>query len=150
MKEVKDLKVGDTAFDVRYGVVEVIRVEAVTGYSDYPIMVKLQNGETLSYTIGGKAYATHTYPLLFTSKPFAANQGKWMMVSDDHIDWKKRFVILKKNGMVYAWDYAETDEELNYTTSINPWKYTKEVEEVMEYTMNELVAILGHTFKIKE
>ena len=150
MKAVKDLKPGDTAFDVRYGEVKVLRVKAINGYSDYPILVQLQNGETLSYSVEGKAYITHKYPVLFTSKPFVTNQGKWMMVSDNQVNWKKRFVILKKNDTAYAWDWAETDEQVQQSTGINPWKYTKEVEEVMEYTMNELVAILGHNFKIKK
>lgn len=151
MKAVADLKVGDTAYDVRHGEVIVQRVKSTgSGFVDYPFLVQLQNGELVSYTVEGKAYISHKYPSLYVSNPFTANQGKWMMVTRDNEYWRKRFVIAEKNGKFIAWCNAETDEEVLKETNVTSWTYAKEIEEtVPEYTMEELVSKLGN-FKIKK
>jgi len=99
MKTVKELKVGDIAFDLRYGNVKVVDVTHSHVYTYYPIMVEVEDGRALiTYTREGKVLTSHKYPVLYSSNPFTANQGKWMMVSTDNCTWKKRFVFTKKCG----------------------------------------------------
>ena len=149
MKTLKDLKVGDTAFDVRYGEVEIT---SVTNSSTYAIRAKRKDNGESSYTLDGKLYNdTEIFPTLYVSNPFTANQGKWMMVCGDNKNWKKRFVFTEKNGKFIAWCSAETDEEVLKETDATSWTYAKEIEEetIPEYTMEELVSKLGN-FKIKK
>jgi hypothetical protein len=148
MKTLKDLKVGGTAFDVRYGEVTITSVKD----SDfYPIRAITNDGSSSSYTLDGKLHSHHTLPTLFVSNPFIANQGKWMMVSYNKVDWYKRFVFVEKCGKFIAWNYAETDKEVLDKTETTAWKYAKEIKEetIPEYTMEQLVAKLGN-FKIKK
>jgi hypothetical protein len=149
MKTLKDLKVGDKAFDVRFG---EVTIKSVSNYGCYPIRAIIDDDDfSPSYTLDGKLHSYHTLPTLFVSNPFITNQGKWMMVSDCNVDWCKRFVFAEKCGKFIAWNYAETDEELLNQTDTTSWKYAKEIEEetIPEYTMEQLVAKLGN-FKIKK
>ena len=151
MKTVKDLKVGDTAYDVLLGEVTVVRIDKTDKTDNYPIKVKdKQEGFIRSYTFEGKIWISHQNPSLYLSNPFE-QKGKWMMVCDDNLSWIKRFVIAEKNGRFVAWTGAETDEKLLTATDNSVWKYAKEIEEetIPEYTMEELVAKLGN-FKIKK
>jgi hypothetical protein len=149
MKTLKDLKVGDKAFDVRYG---EVTIKSIKNSDCYPIrVIRDEEDFPIAYTLDGKLHSSHTLPTLFVSNPFIANQGKWMMVCDDNSSWRKRFVITEKNGNFIAWCNATTDEELLNQTDTTSWKYAKEIEEetIPEYTMEQLVAKLGN-FKIKK
>lgn len=158
MKRIKDLKPGDTAYDLRFGEVKIIKIKNPSVCTDYPFLAeKKDSGELLSYTIEGKSHRSHNYPLLHASNPFLAVQGKWMMVSDKPITEQnkgvRRFVFTEKCGKFISWSCAVTDKELETEWITTYWNYAKEVaevEEILEYTMNELVAILGHNFKIKK
>lgn len=147
MKTLKDLKVGDTAYDVLLGEVRVTNI--ITG-DDYPIKVKDCHQISTSYTFEGKLLKEHLNPSLYLTNPLQ-QQGKWMMVSDNNRYWKKRFVFAEKCGKYIAWDASETDEEVEKELYTIRWSYAKEIEEetVPEYTMEELVAKLGN-FKIKK
>ena len=80
------------------------------------------------------------------SNPFA-EQGRWMMVSDDQQVWLRRFVFMEKRGKFLAWDYAMTYEEVAKTTLVNSWTFAKEEEEPKELSLEERVAKLELTFK---
>ena len=145
MKTVKDLKVGDIAYDVLLGEVTVVEI---VNTDDYTINVKTKQGLIYSYNFEGKNWISHQNPTLYLSNPFE-QKGKWMMVSDTNKSWLKRFVIAEKNGKFIAWYNAETDEQVLKAVDTTHWQYAKEIEEVPEYTMEELVARLGN-FKIKK
>jgi hypothetical protein len=148
MKTIKDLKVGDKAFDVRFG---EVTITSINNEDTYPITATSTAYGYPSYTSEGKIHNTHTFPILYVTNPFIANQGKWMMVSGENRNWKKRFVFAKKNGKFIAWCSSETDEDLLKEDSTATWTYAKEIEEetIPEYTMEQLVAKLGN-FKIKK
>ena len=145
MKTLKDLKVGDIAYDVVRGEVTVVNI---VNSDVYLIKVKDKQKYEYSYTFEGKSFEHNENPSLYLSNPFE-QKGKWMMVSDDNKYWTKRFVFAEKNGKFIAWICAETDEEVLEAVSAKNWNYAKEIKEVPEYTMEELVAKLGN-FKIKK
>jgi len=145
MKTLKDLKEGDIAYDVTLGEVTVVEID---NFGTYPIKVKGKDKLIYSYTFEGKSRTTNQNTSLYISNPFE-QKGKWMMVSNDNKYWIKRFVIIEKNGKFIAWNGAETDEEVLKAVITTSWEYAKEIEEVPEYTMEELVAKLGN-FKIKK
>jgi hypothetical protein len=155
MKTLKDLKVGDTAYDLIRGEVTVVGIDTS---DDYPIKITVINNDnnngSYSYTFEGKLMESHKNPLLYLTNPFQ-QQGKWMMVSDRPIDENdkgvKRFVFAKKEGYFIAWEKASNDDEVAKAIYTNTWKYTKKIveETIPEYTMEELVAKLGN-FKIKK
>jgi len=148
MKTLKDLKVGDKAFDVRFGEVEIVSID---NFGTYPIEAIGKNNSVSSYTLDGRLYDSEVFPTLFGSNPFTANQGKWMMVSDNKVNFEKRFVFAEKCGKFIAWSFAETNKEVLDETGTTAWNYAKEIveETIPEYTMEQLVAKLGN-FKIKK
>lgn len=107
-------------------------------------------GEDLNFTLGGE-YKLDCVQIAFPLEP----TERWMMVSDDGADWRKRKVIMKKNGIFIAWGSASTDEEVEKTYRIITWKYAKEIEEVhpVEVTLEEIAEKFGvnvNQIKIKK
>ena len=80
------------------------------------------------------------------SNPFA-EQGRWMMVSDDQKIWMRRFVFMEKCGKFLAWYGATTYEKVAKTTLVNSWAFAKEYDEPKELSLEERVAKLELSFK---
>jgi len=58
-----------------------------------------------------------------------------MMVSDDGEKWRKRVVLMEKNGIYLAWRNAETMEEAEIEIDLSAWDYAKDIEEPKEFTI---------------
>lgn len=71
-------------------------------------------------------------------------KGVLMEVSDneDFSNSCKRYVFGKAKNHFFAWQATLVE----YTI----WKYARRIQEIPEYTMEELVAKIGHNFKIKK
>ena len=75
-----------------------------------------------------------------------------MLVSDDKMTWGKRVVFMEKNGGFLAWEFAETLEGAEKSTSTIFWKYAKEIEPI-EVTLEEIAKWKGTSkeqIKIKQ
>jgi hypothetical protein len=111
----------------------------------YPIRC----GEDLSFKMNG-TYCHENEQVAF---PLEQTE-RWMMVSEDEKDWRKRKVIAYKNGKFIVWSGAETDEEVKDETGTSWWKYAKEIEEhQVELTLEEIAEKFGvnvNQIKIKK
>lgn len=58
-----------------------------------------------------------------------------MLVSANKVEWRKRVVLMEKNGRYLAWNNAETMEEAEIEIDLSAWDYAKEVEEPKEFTI---------------
>jgi hypothetical protein len=58
------LRVGKLLFDLRYGIVEVTKLNG-----DYPIEAETMHCTTLHYDKEGKACISHRYPMLYLKDP---------------------------------------------------------------------------------
>lgn len=79
------------------------------------------------------------------------DKGVLMEVSDDE-NFRypyKKFVFGKTKNFFLAWNDAETEDKIDFT-DICIWAYARRIQETPEYTMEELVAKIGHNFKIKK
>lgn len=68
---------------------------------------------------------------------------RWMMVSNDENKWKKRKVIMFKNGMYIFWMDAETELEVAKTTRTMSWKFAKELPTEVELTLKQIAEKFG-------
>ena len=58
-----------------------------------------------------------------------------MMVSDDKVEWRKRVVLIEKNGKYLAWNDATTFEEAEKAMNLAAWRFAKDIEEPKEFTI---------------
>ena len=58
-----------------------------------------------------------------------------MMVSANKVEWRKRVVLMEKNGIYLAWRNAETMEEAEIEIDLSAWDYAKDIEEPKEITI---------------
>jgi hypothetical protein len=150
--DLSKVKVGDRICTIKEG---WVTVESTNNSLNYPI-----KAGGYSFTIYGEHIITDTFPSAFTFNPFEQTQsfeGYWAMVSRKPINEDnkgvKRFVFMEKNGRFYAWNFAETDEQLAKEMVVATWEHAQRIPEpapVPEYTVEELTAIVGHEFKIKK
>ena len=75
---------------------------------------------------------------------------KVMWVSANKKAWEKRVVFMEKNNVYLAWVKAKNLSQSKYVNQVTVWKYAKDIEEIPEYTMEELTEKLGHEFKLKK
>ncbi len=137
LSDLSECKVGDIIWTIESGEDEI----KDTGFIDkYPIRTL----SDYSYTLDGKYHIEYSYPSAFLKNPFE-NIGnnfeeRWMLVSDNEIEWKKRKVFMFKNKSYFSWANAETDEDVLTTTSIVRWKHAKEIEIpiITELTLEEI------------
>ena len=140
--DLSKVKVGDRIWTVQDG---WVKVKSVNHSSYYPIF----DGNS-SFTLDGKFSRSHHHPSAFTFNPFEQQQpfdGYWAMVSGIPITENnkgyKRFVLMERNGKYIAWN----------GTVIASWNYAHRIPEhtpVPEYTVEELIGLIGHEFKIKK
>lgn len=67
--------------------------------------------------------------------PEEKNYPRVMMVSANKVEWRKRVVLMKKNGIYLAWRNAETMEEAEIEIDLSAWDYAKDIEEPKEFTI---------------
>ena len=58
-----------------------------------------------------------------------------MMVSANKVEWRKRVVLMYKNGRYLAWNTAETFEAAEKEMNLSPWRFAKDIEEPKEFTI---------------
>lgn len=126
-QDFSNAKVGDKVFSIQEGWTEIVRISEGI---EYPIM--LQNDT--AYTLDGKYVYTDQYPSLFAQHTVFPREMEVYIGFEDK--WVKKQIIWVENG------YA--------ISSIgNSYKTYREIEDIKEYTQEELEAILGHKFRIK-
>jgi hypothetical protein len=135
MKTLENIKAGDW---VKMQVSEIVEGET------YPIQISAGEGTFMYFNKNGEHYEGEKqviFPLEENEQPF---KERWMMVSDNEISWEKRKVFTCKKGYHIAWNSAKTDEEVEKSMYIKPWRYAKEIEEEQpkELTLEERVKIL--------
>lgn len=74
------------------------------------------------------------------------NNEKWMLVSNNRINWVKRRVFMTKMGKYLAWANAVTDDGADEIFNYTQWEYAKEIEneEYLFPKWEELVNISGY------
>lgn len=126
-QDFSNAKVGDKVFSIQEGWTEIVRISEDI---DYPII--LPNDQ--DYTLDGKLYGLDKHPSLFAQHTVFPREMEVYIGFEDK--WVKKQIVWVENG------YA--------ISSIgNSYKTYREIEEIKEYTQEELEAILGHKFRIK-
>lgn len=129
----KEYKVGDCVKTIELG--EGIIAE-VNFTEDYYYKVASNNSKHCeSYTKDWKNYEDNAYSSLVEDEIHPIIIGRWMLVSDDKTDWRKRFVIKamgnkKQSYLVFA--NTENEEQLAYADDTIVFDYAKEIESEAE------------------
>jgi hypothetical protein len=116
-----------------------VQVTEVKDSENYPIRC----GERLSFRKNGiYHYAEEqvAFPLEETER--------WMLVSNDSINWVKRKVITQKNGKFLAWIFAENDEELNSVSDAASWDFAKEIDTKIEFNLELSLEEIAEKFGV--
>lgn len=138
-KTLKDLKVGDTVWTINSGETKVRFINSKITYS-------IQTVAGTTFMLNGKRFESDVFPSLFLENPFEAKSlfnERWVLVSDDNINWRKRWLI-KETGKEHSYVvYAgiETEYELTKASGhIISFTYMKEIEEVkiIELTLEDI------------
>lgn len=76
-------------------------------------------------------------------------EGVLCEVWDDEHYKSKRYVCARtlKGYIAWAGVYGKEEEEINYSR-IHHWKHTQPIEQVKQYTKEQLEKIVGHKFEI--
>ncbi len=147
LADLSNVKEGDTIWTIPYG--ELI-IRHVKDFDPFPLKT-----EIIDFTKDGKNCRTNKYPSAFTKNPFENTgfQERWMMVRNEKQEaWKKRKVMLEKNGYYLYWSKAFTDIHVENSRTIHSAKYAKEIEE-LELTLEEIADKFGvsvESIKIKK
>ena len=86
-------------------------------------------------TIGGNSYKYSPIQIYFTKEELKEKLNlkpeypKWMMVSDDNINFCKRYVVAKHNDNYISIEIACNNEQLKNHENSWDWKYAKDIEE---------------------
>jgi hypothetical protein len=136
MKTLKNIKPGDWV---------KMQVSEIEESCELPIRVATSSMSSACFTKNGEVYKGGMqviFPLEEHEQP--AFKERWMMVSNDEKYWFKRKVFAYKKGYHIAWKNAETDEEVQKSMYLTPWKFAKEIEEEQpkELSLEERVKIL--------
>jgi len=155
LKELSDFKnaeVGDNIFYLPENkFVKIHEIDNVNTLNTYPIKTDVGTMTFKGkYSICDKMSSVYTKnPFIEIAKMFQNENNlfeeRWMMVCDNLRDWKKRKVIMFKNGVFLAWDGSETDEDVEKSTKTVTWLYAKEIEEPkdIELTLEEIAEKFG-------
>jgi hypothetical protein len=125
----ENVKVGDW---IKVQVTEIIE------HPIYPIRC----GNKLSFAENGAYYNDEqvAFPVEETER--------WMMVSNDSINWVKRKVIMTKNGKFIAWIFAENDEALNSVSDATSWDFAKEIDTKIEFNLELSLEEIAEKFGV--
>ena len=126
----KTYKLGDRVKTVQLGECTIVGIEydASSPYM-YDVIGDLAPEETECYTSDWKYSVNDAYPsLVENEKPHPIIIGRWMLVSDDKANWKKRFVIKKIGEGYLAFANTQTEEELTEAEDTIVFDYAKEIE----------------------
>lgn len=136
----KTYKLGDRVKTVQLGECTIIGIDIDTDTSTpymYDVIGDLDPEETESYTSDWEYSVNDEYSSLIEDEKKLPSSfiNKWMLVSDDKLDWKKRFVIKKFVGHdgyngVLVFCEAENIEELELVSDTSIYEYVKELEEI--------------------
>jgi hypothetical protein len=115
-----------------------VQVTEIDDTQDYPIICDIlcfdKNGV---YSFKGGQIA---FPVEETER--------WMMVSNDSINWVKRKVITQKNGKFLAWIFAENDEALNSVSDATSWDFAKEIDTKIEFNLELSLEEIAEKFGV--
>jgi len=106
-------------------------------------MFPIKCGDDLSFKKNGN-YIQGGEEIAFPLK----TPERWMMVSNDVINWVKRKVFMTKNGYFLAWSCAENDKEVNNATDATGWKYAKEIETKIEFNLELSLEEIAEKFGV--
>ena len=113
----------------------------VTEISDHP-RYPIRCGNMLSFAKNGVYY--NDEQVAFPTE----ETERWMMVSNDSINWVKRKVITQKNGKFLAWIFAENDEVLNSVSDATSWDFAKEIETKIEFNLELSLEEIAEKFGV--
>lgn len=134
----KEYKVGDKVKTVQMGECTIVGIDLEPGsLYMYDVKNDLNSEGVESYTSDWKYHKNDAYSSLIEDEKKLPSSfiNKWMLVSDDKRDWKKRFVIKKfvghdeYNGFLVFCE-AENIEELELVSDTSIYEYVKELEEL--------------------
>lgn len=66
-----------------------------------------------------------------------------MEVSDTGLFWFRRVVFMGKEGVYLAWSSGETMDEVEKVFDVTSWKYAREIEPVLQVTLEEVAKKFG-------
>lgn len=144
----KKYKVGDRVKTIELG---EGTIEEVNYSKDY--YYKVVNGKHCeSYTKDWKNYEHNAYSSLVEDEEMSHPViiGRWMLVSDDKTEWRKRFVIktvgnnIKQSYLVFS--NTENEEQLVYADDTTTFDYVKEIESELKEKIKSPEEQIGTMF----
>lgn len=116
-----------------------VQVTKIDDTTKFPIKC----GEILSFRKDGTYYRKNEEIAFPTEET-----ERWMLVSNDSINWVKRKVITNNNNKFLAWCNAETEEEVNNATDAICWKYAKEIDTKIEFNLELSLEEIAEKFGV--
>ena len=133
--KIKELKKGDLLFSTMNGEVTFVKIE---NEKLFPIKIKTDSGEILGFTNEGRYFVDDKLPTLFKQNPFKEPERVVMVGNKTSGLIYPRVLIMIKNGQAVCWDKAETIEQERKETSLFSWINWREVDEVIELTLQDI------------
>ena len=135
-------KVGDRLHCLPFGEVEIT---AITIGTDYPIYTNIAGAR---FTINGYNSLTHSMPTLFKCNPLEwlasrnNNQERIIEVKDAGGGWRKRVLLMAKNGYAICWAGTDTIEGAKDSYGTTVWCEWREVPTQKLITKQEALQML--------
>ena len=151
----KEFKVGDKVFDIRYGKGVVTAIDDYIG--KYSITVTFSPTINRIYTKEGYHSAEDNVPML-SHAAYSLSQERVIEVQTYTKSWIKRVLIkVLDNGNALCWLNATTIEEAKKELNTTSWDIWREVQEeqIVELTLQDIsegkgVGVPSHLIRIKD
>lgn len=136
-------KVGDRLYSYPFGEIEIT---AITIGTDYPIYTNICGPR---FTIHGYNSLTHSMPTLFKCNPFewlasrTNNQERIIEVKDANGEWRKRVLLMVKNGYAICWATSDNIESAKRMVSTDYFSEWREVPIQKLITKQEALQMLA-------
>lgn len=136
MKKFETLRVGDIVWTVQMGWTLVTGISTLEN-DNYPIKT-----DGFSYTLDGRHGIRDRFKSLFFDNQFF--EPRWLMVSSDTIEWKKRFVIAVNNDEFIA-EVGGTISSIDSESCrhFSSFKYAREIPVKRKLTLKEIADKFG-------
>jgi len=131
---ISDLIEGQLLFCTRKGVVKVLKIKTE---NLYPIVCINSDEYEETYTADGKSHASYLYPSLFLRSPFGTAE-RVILVKTATNHFIPRVLVKIVNNRAVCWQDAKTIEESKNETRTIPWEHWKEIDAIIELTLQDI------------
>jgi len=103
----------------------------------HPIVCIDSEGDEEFYTLDGKLTSLHDLPSLFLRSPFGTAE-RVVLVKTASNDFIPRVLVKIVNNRAVCWQDAKTIEEAEYETRTGTWSSWKEIDAIVELTLQDI------------